>query len=44
MWALFSIHSGESMEYCGRNMGRGIQSEKHFSYNKRTMDWAMGPF
>jgi hypothetical protein len=22
----------------------GLQSEKAFSYNKRTMDWAMGPF
>jgi len=41
----FSIHPRESMRYCGRDVvSLGLQSEKAFSYNKRTMDWAMGPF
>jgi len=43
-WCFFSIHPGESMGYCGRYAGLRDFRAEAFSYNKRTMDRAMGPF
>jgi hypothetical protein len=43
-WAFFSIEPGESMGYCGRYVGLRDSRAEAFSYNKRTMDRAMGPF
>jgi hypothetical protein len=40
----FSIYPNESMGYCGRYVCPLNSERKAFSYNKRTMDWAMGPF
>ena len=40
----FSIHPSESVGYCGRYLVSGNPERKSFSYNKRTMDRAMGPF
>jgi hypothetical protein len=43
----FSIHPSESMGYCGRYvcpLDSRPKDRKAFSYNKRTMDRAMGPF
>jgi len=40
----FSIRPGESMGYCGHYEGLRDSRARAFSYNKRTMDRAMGPF
>ncbi len=40
----FPIQRGESMGYCGHRVGFAGIRARVFSYNKRTMDRAMGPF
>lgn len=40
---VFLDPSGESMGYCRRYVSAGLK-RKVLSYNKRTMDWAMGLF
>jgi hypothetical protein len=40
----FPIQPGESMGYWGHCVGFAGLKAKVFSYNKRTMDRAMGPF
>ena len=40
-----TLHPDESMGYCGQSRWcRKTPEQKAFSYNKRTMDRAMGPF
>jgi len=41
---VFSESRPESMGYCGRCVGLRDYRANAFSYNKRTMDRAMGPF
>ena len=43
-WLLFLAHPGESMGYCGHMWCLSDSEREVFSYNKRTMDRAMGPF
>jgi hypothetical protein len=43
-WVFFSIRPGESMGYCCRYEGLRDSTARASSYNKRTMDRAMGPF
>jgi hypothetical protein len=43
-WAFFLDPARRIMGYCGCYVGLEDSRAKAFSYNKRTMDRAMGPF
>jgi hypothetical protein len=47
-WRKLSVFSrsstAKSVGYCGRYVGLQDSRRQAFSYNKRTMDWAMRPF